>query len=111
VINDLWYKNAIINCLSVSSFMDANGDGTGDFPGLMRRLDYLQGLGVSGGVMFSVSVLKSAAPRISTERTCEPIRTLAKHCFLVWFMVPKSAAAAASQFDVLRNHHTRAFSR
>jgi maltose alpha-D-glucosyltransferase/alpha-amylase len=47
VINDLWYKNAIIYCLSVASFMDANGDGIGDFPGLMRRLDYLHGLGVT----------------------------------------------------------------
>jgi maltose alpha-D-glucosyltransferase/alpha-amylase len=47
VINDLWYKNAIIYCLSVGSFMDANGDGIGDFPGLMRRLDYLHGLGVT----------------------------------------------------------------
>jgi maltose alpha-D-glucosyltransferase/alpha-amylase len=47
VINDLWYKNAIIYCLSVGSFMDANGDGIGDFAGLMRRLDYLHGLGVT----------------------------------------------------------------
>jgi len=47
MINDLWYKNAVIYCLSVSTFMDANGDGVGDFRGLMNRLDYLQGLGVS----------------------------------------------------------------
>src|SRR4051812_38882993 len=47
VINDLWYKNAIIYCLSVETFMDANGDGIGDFQGLIRRLDYLQGLGVT----------------------------------------------------------------
>jgi maltose alpha-D-glucosyltransferase / alpha-amylase len=47
VISDLWYKNAIIYCLSVGSYMDANGDGIGDFPGLMRRLDYLHGLGVT----------------------------------------------------------------
>jgi maltose alpha-D-glucosyltransferase/alpha-amylase len=47
VINDLWYKNAIIYCLSVGSYMDANGDGVGDFQGLMRRLDYLHGLGVT----------------------------------------------------------------
>ncbi len=47
MINDLWYKNAVIYCLSVSSFMDANGDGVGDFQGLLRRLDYLQGLGVT----------------------------------------------------------------
>jgi maltose alpha-D-glucosyltransferase / alpha-amylase len=47
MINDLWYKNAVIYCLSVESFMDANGDGVGDFKGLMRRLDYLAGLGVT----------------------------------------------------------------
>ena len=47
MINDLWYKNAVIYCLSVATYMDANGDGCGDFRGLMRRLDYLQGLGVT----------------------------------------------------------------
>jgi len=47
MINDLWYKNAVIYCLSVGTYMDANGDGTGDFQGLMRRLDYLHGLGVT----------------------------------------------------------------
>ena len=47
MINDLWYKNAVIYCLSVGTYMDANGDGIGDFAGLMRRLDYLQGLGVT----------------------------------------------------------------
>lgn len=47
MIKDLWYKNAIIYCLSVGAYMDANGDGIGDFQGLMRRLDYLQGLGIT----------------------------------------------------------------
>jgi maltose alpha-D-glucosyltransferase/alpha-amylase len=47
MIKDLWYKNAVIYCLSVGTYMDANGDGIGDFQGLMRRLDYLQGLGVT----------------------------------------------------------------
>ena len=47
MINDLWYKNAIIYCLSVSTYMDAGGDGIGDFRGLMNRLDYLQGIGVT----------------------------------------------------------------
>lgn len=47
MINDLWYKNAVIYCLSVATYMDANGDGIGDFQGLMRRLDYLQGMGVT----------------------------------------------------------------
>jgi maltose alpha-D-glucosyltransferase/alpha-amylase len=47
MVNDLWYKNAVFYCLHVGTFMDANGDGVGDFPGLTRRLDYLSGLGIT----------------------------------------------------------------
>jgi maltose alpha-D-glucosyltransferase/alpha-amylase len=47
MISDLWYKNAVIYCLSVGTYMDANADGIGDFQGLLRRLDYLHGLGVT----------------------------------------------------------------
>jgi maltose alpha-D-glucosyltransferase / alpha-amylase len=47
MINDLWYKNAVVYCLSVATYMDANGDGIGDFAGLLRRLDYLQGMGIT----------------------------------------------------------------
>jgi maltose alpha-D-glucosyltransferase/alpha-amylase len=47
VINDLWYKNAVVYCLAVETFQDSNGDGIGDFQGLTRRLDYLQGLGIT----------------------------------------------------------------
>ena len=47
MINDLWYKNAVVYCLSVATYMDANGDGVGDFKGLVRRLDFLQGMGIT----------------------------------------------------------------
>ena len=47
MIDDLWYKNAIIYCLDIEKYVDANGDGVGDFEGLTRRLDYLAGLGVT----------------------------------------------------------------
>ena len=47
MINDLWYKNAVFYSLSVATYMDADGDGVGDFQGLLRRLDYLQGMGVT----------------------------------------------------------------
>lgn len=42
-----WYKDAIIYQLHVKSFFDANGDGIGDFPGLMAKLDYVVSLGVN----------------------------------------------------------------
>jgi maltose alpha-D-glucosyltransferase/alpha-amylase len=47
MIDDLWYKNAVIYSLNVGTFLDSNGDGVGDFEGLSRRLDYLAGLGVT----------------------------------------------------------------
>lgn len=42
-----WYKDAIIYELHIKAFMDANGDGIGDFTGLLNRLDYLEDLGVT----------------------------------------------------------------
>jgi maltose alpha-D-glucosyltransferase/alpha-amylase len=44
---DLWWKNAIIYCLDVELFADSDGDGVGDFPGLLDKIDYLAGLGVT----------------------------------------------------------------
>ena len=44
---DLWYKNAVIYCLDVETYLDSNGDGVGDFRGLTDRLDHLEALGVT----------------------------------------------------------------
>ena len=46
MLADLWYKNAVIYSLDVETFLDASGDGTGDFEGLVHRLDYLDALGI-----------------------------------------------------------------
>lgn len=43
----LWYKDAVIYELHVRAFADSNGDGIGDFRGLLSRLDYLQDLGIT----------------------------------------------------------------
>ena len=32
--SDLWWKNAVVYCLDVETFMDWDGDGCGDFAGL-----------------------------------------------------------------------------
>jgi trehalose synthase len=44
--SDVWWKNAVFYCLDVETFLDSDGDGCGDFPGLCERVDYLSGLGV-----------------------------------------------------------------
>ncbi|HEX6130774.1 MAG TPA: alpha-amylase family protein [Actinomycetota bacterium] len=44
---DLWWKNAIVYCLDVETFLDTDGDGRGDLAGLTERIDYLAGIGVT----------------------------------------------------------------
>lgn len=41
-----WWKQKIIYQIYPMSFCDSNGDGIGDLPGIISRLDYLQRLGV-----------------------------------------------------------------
>jgi maltose alpha-D-glucosyltransferase / alpha-amylase len=46
VSDERWYQRAVFYEVSVRSFFDANGDGTGDIQGLIEKLDYLSWLGV-----------------------------------------------------------------
>ena len=41
-----WWKNAVIYQIYPRSFMDSNGDGIGDIPGIEKKLDYLASLGI-----------------------------------------------------------------
>ncbi len=41
-----WWKGAVFYQVYVRSFQDTNGDGIGDLPGVLARLEYLQWLGV-----------------------------------------------------------------
>lgn len=42
----LWYQHAIFYEVNLRAFYDSNGDGHGDLPGLIQKLDYLRDLGV-----------------------------------------------------------------
>jgi maltose alpha-D-glucosyltransferase / alpha-amylase len=42
----LWFKRAIFYEIHIRGFYDANGDGSGDFRGLIEKLEYLQWLGI-----------------------------------------------------------------
>jgi len=44
---DLWWKNAVIYCADVQTFLDLDGNGQGDLRGMARRVDYLADLGVT----------------------------------------------------------------
>ena len=42
----LWFKRAVFYEIHIRGFFDGNGDGSGDFRGLIEKLDYLQWLGI-----------------------------------------------------------------
>ena len=69
-----WYKDAIIYQLHVKTFVDSNGDGIGDFPGLISQLDYLQQLGVTALWLmpFYPSPLRDDGYDISDYRSINP---------------------------------------
>jgi len=44
---DVWWKNAVVYCLDIETFLDTDGDGRGDIRGLSQRIDHLAELGVT----------------------------------------------------------------
>ncbi len=42
----LWFKRAVFYEIHIRGFFDGNADGSGDFRGLIEKLDYLQWLGI-----------------------------------------------------------------
>lgn len=55
-----WWKTAVIYQIYIRSFCDSNGDGVGDLPGLISKLDYLADLGVEGLWLSPVTVSANA---------------------------------------------------
>ena len=69
-----WYKDAVIYQLHIKAFFDSNGDGIGDFAGLMQKLDYVESLGVSviWVLPFYPSPLRDDGYDISDYRAINP---------------------------------------
>ena len=70
-----WWRGAIIYQIYPRSFFDANGDGTGDLPGINQKLDYLSGLGVDAIWIspFFKSPMRDFGYDVADYRTVDPI--------------------------------------
>lgn len=93
-----WLKNAVFYEIYPQSFQDTNGDGIGDFQGIINRLDYIQGLGCNAIWMnpcfdspftdagYDVRDYYTVAPRYGTnedmKRLCEEIHRRGMHLLL-----------------------------
>ena len=75
-----WLKNAVFYEIYPQSFSDSNGDGIGDIPGIIEKLDYIQELGCDaiwlnpcfvspfGDAGYDVQDYYTVAPRYGTNR-------------------------------------------
>ncbi|HEY4048390.1 MAG TPA: alpha-amylase family glycosyl hydrolase [Acidobacteriaceae bacterium] len=104
MINDLGYKNAILYCLSVSTFMNADGDGCGDFDfsGLMNRLDYLHGMGITAIWLMHFNPLHAATTdtmlRIIMALT--PLRNARRFCGVYAWSLRMDANIVAYEYSI-----------
>ena len=57
---DPWWKSGVLYQIYPRSFADSDGDGVGDLPGIIERLDYLQWLGVDGIWLSPITVSPNA---------------------------------------------------
>jgi len=61
-MNDLkWWQKAVFYQIYPRSFADGNGDGIGDFKGIIEKLDYLEDLGIDSlGLVESIFAIEEA---------------------------------------------------
>ena len=69
-----WWQRAVVYEIAPISFQDSNGDGKGDLPGLLSRLDYLSWLGVDALWLTPIyrSPLRDLGYDISDYRDVDP---------------------------------------
>ena len=70
-----WWRGAVIYQIYPRSFADSNGDGVGDLPGILAKLDYVASLGVDGIWLspFFTSPMRDYGYDVSDYRDVDPL--------------------------------------
>ncbi|MGZ8995797.1 MAG: alpha-amylase family glycosyl hydrolase, partial [Rhodospirillales bacterium] len=70
-----WWRGAVIYQIYPRSFLDSNGDGVGDLPGITSRLGYVASLGVDGIWLspFFTSPMKDFGYDVADYRDVDPL--------------------------------------
>ena len=108
-----WWRGAVIYQIYPRSFLDTNGDGVGDLPGIIERLDYVSGLGVDAVWIapFFKSPMADFGYDIADYRAVDPLfgtledfdRLLAKaHALGLKVMIDQVFSHTSAQHDWFR---------
>ena len=105
-----WLDNAIFYEIYPQTFLDTNGDGIGDFQGIIRKLDYIKELGCNAiwlnpcfvspfsDAGYDVADYYTAAPRYGTNEDLKELFAKAHekgmHVILIWFRATSSITSA-----------------
>ena len=65
-----WWKDAVVYQIYPASFKDSNGDGLGDIPGIISKINYLKDLGVD--IVWVSPMLVRPVPGITEVYTIRP---------------------------------------
>ena len=60
----MWWRDAVIYQIYPRSFQDSNGDGIGDLPGILSRLDHIERLGASADLAVAILPLSERGLRL-----------------------------------------------
>ena len=66
-----WWHDAVIYQIYPKSFLDSNGDGIGDLKGIIRKLDYLEKLGITAIAEALISKVKQWQPAFFGRKFCQ----------------------------------------
>lgn len=67
-----WWKSAVVFQIYPSSYLDTTGNGLGDLPGILSKLDYIAGLGVDA--VWVRTALDATAPQARAGYATPSIR-------------------------------------
>jgi alpha-glucosidase len=103
-----WWRDAVVYQVYPRSFADSDGDGLGDIPGLISRLDYLQALGINAIWIspFYTSPLHDGGYDVADYRSVDP--RLGSLSDVDHLIEQAHARGIKVMFDIVPNHTSSA---
>ena len=101
---DSWWREGVLYQIYPRSYQDSTGDGVGDVPGIISRLDHLQWLGIRGIWLSPVTVSPNADFGYDVADFCDVDPTLGTLADVETLVDEAAAARHQVLLDLVPNH-------